>query len=93
MFFANAITLPGLLDCLIVGPHSQPAVCEIRNRRIPLLGEIGNLSYGNPLFDVAFVYYLAEFMPDDVVPSIFHFDMPTLKKCWALYAKEFILSE
>lgn len=51
--------------------------------------DLGNLSYGNPLFDVAFVYYLAEFMPDDVVPSIFHFDMTTLKKCWAVYAKEY----
>lgn len=51
--------------------------------------DLGNLSYGNPLYDVAFFYYLVMFMPDDVVTSIFHFDMPTLKKCWAVYAKEY----
>lgn len=51
--------------------------------------DLGNLSYGNPLFDVAYVYNLSMFMPDDVVQTVLHFDLSTLKKCWTVYAKEY----
>ena len=51
--------------------------------------DLGNLSYGNPLFDVAYFYYLSEFLPEDLPQIFFHFDMPTLKQCWKVYATEY----
>lgn len=55
--------------------------------------DLGLLSYGNPLFDVGFFYYLTEFLPADLVPQILRIDMPTFKKCWELYAKEYFESD
>lgn len=51
--------------------------------------DLGNLSYGSPMYDVAFFYYLTMFLPEDLPQKFFHFDMSTLKKCWEVYAKEY----
>ena len=55
--------------------------------------DLGLLSYGNPLFDVGFFYFLTKFLPDDIVPQILRIDMPTLKKCWEVYAKTYFESD
>lgn len=51
--------------------------------------DLGLLSYGNPLFDIAYFYYLVKYLPKNLIISFFHFDSSMLNKCWAAFVQEY----
>ena len=51
--------------------------------------DLGLLSYGNPLFDVAYFYNLVQFLPESWTKQFLHIDQATLKRCWEIYACEY----
>ena len=51
--------------------------------------DLGLLSYGNPLFDVAYFRNLAKFLPEEWTKTFLHIDNATLARCWEVYATEY----
>lgn len=84
------LALPGGTKCL----HGDMQLSNvIHSTSGDFAIDLGLLSYGNPLFDVAFFYYLTLYLPDELVLQVFHFDRSTFRKCWELYAKEYFGSD
>lgn len=52
--------------------------------------DLGLLSYGNPMYDLAFFWYLSIYLPAELSPQLFHFDLATLRKFWELYAMKYM---
>ena len=55
--------------------------------------DLGMLSYGNPIFDVANFYHQINYLPDDLTMSLFHFDKAMLIKCWEFYVQDYFGSK
>ena len=51
--------------------------------------DVGDFAYGCPEWDLGMMYYADHFMSEERAQSIFHVGMDTLKKHWALFAREY----
>ena len=51
--------------------------------------DVGDFAYGCPEWDLGMMYYADHFMSEERAQSIFHGGMDTLKKHWALFAREY----
>ena len=49
--------------------------------------DLSTMSYGNPLFDVGYIYHLATYMPDETIQAIFHINKETFNKAWRFVVK------
>lgn len=46
--------------------------------------DLGNFSYGNPLFDWGHWYFMSHIVPDELVDAVFHTDRESILKYWSL---------
>lgn len=51
--------------------------------------DVGDFAYGVPEWDLCMMYYSTNFMSEARADNIFHLDLPTLRKHWEVFAKEY----
>ncbi len=59
----------------------------ITNEKSDLFIDLGDFSYGNPLWDIAMLYFLCHLNPiDAMIEDMFHVGIPVMRHFWQLFA-------
>ena len=83
---AKLATIPAQAVCLHGDLHIGNIITDGTR---DLWIDVGDFAYGCPEWDLGMMYYADHFMSEERAQSIFHVGMDTLKKHWALFAREY----
>jgi len=83
--------LPKKTTCLHGDCHLGNVI--LASGREPMFIDLGDFSYGNPLFDLGTSYFMAECIPDGMCLNLYHIHLDVMHEFWESFVKNYFPGE